>query len=225
MLDFAVLAPDLELSHGRVLKAQLMNAGLPTPPPLHEWRAVEERRARGMDDEHAAPLTHVLSVGRAALDTWHDFGLIQVGDHRGTTFETRGRTDGRLYHIMVIEHPGTLMQQSFVGHTARDHMRDDLMHWRKVLEHRIVAGDLHGKWCVKCAVKRRSQGHFPIRREAVEWDARVDGVGLCEDHWRRRSQITRVERKPRVHPSTRTGQISGQGEMVPDGQHIMVAKN
>ncbi len=214
MLDHIILAPDLEVPHGRVLKAQLQAAGLPTPPPLHTWEQVD-----------ATPNSKILSVGKAALDLWHEYGLVRVGDHHGVTFQTRGRqgvgSRGRLYDVMVVEHPGTLMQQSFIGHSARDHMARDLMHWRKVLEGRLFARDLRGKWCVRCAGAKR----VVYKREACEWDARVDGVGLCEDHWRSRAKIQRVERVKKVNRSSKEGQMKGQMEMVPDGRHIMVTKN
>lgn len=207
MMDFDVLAPELDVPHRRLLKAMLRKAGLSEQVAITEMGDVRAR--------------HVLSVGRAATDLWHEFGLVQVGAHHGCVFTHWHPPIGHLV-IMQVHHPGTLLQLSIEGHEAKDAMMRNLNAWRMMLEGKLRADDLRMADCAKCAVKRRSKGHFPIKRKAVEWDVRVDAVGLCEDCWRGRAKIVKKEKVKKVKPGTREAQMEGQGEMFVDGKTARV---
>ena len=190
MLPYSILAPDLERPHLRLLRAILRQAQLPDVTPL--------------DDLAQLPTVHpfILSFGKVALDEWHDFGLIHIGAHHGRMFThpIAGRTRG----IMVLHHPATLMQLSFTGYQAKDDMRADLLAFRKVLEGRLRVEDLRVTRCVKC-----KEGP----RLVVGYEARLDGVGLCEDHWRKRAKFTK-KAAPRPKPGTPEAQIPGQLAMI-----------
>lgn len=195
MANFTILAPGLELPHRRLLKAMCAQVGLPYASPAASWPEVQEQDARW-----------VLSVGREALDIWHEWGLVQVGKHRGNTF---GHHDARggYYTIMVLEHPGTLMQLSLVGHEAKANMGGDLRAWRMMLKGELEVFTREMTTCGKCATKRD-----PVRREAHHWLVELDGVGLCDDHFRKRAALRRKPRK-RLNPSSAEAQINGQEEM------------
>jgi hypothetical protein len=187
---FAILAPDLEKPHERLLKAMVQRTfrGDEHPYfPVESWEA-------------AAPFTNILSVGKAALDLWHEYNLIAVGRHRGCLFTHTN------HNIMVLEHPGTLMQLSMVGHQAKDNMAGDLLAWRMMLEGEV----LPNRQMAECAVCRRKKDS--LRREAYHWPVEVDGVGLCDDHKRRMGQLTRRPKK-RLNPSSAAAQIAGQEEL------------
>lgn len=204
MEEFALLAPGMDRRETRLLSIMLERAGLESPRVMESWREVDAR--------------YVLSVGKAAVDLWHEFGLIQVGAHHGYLFDHRA-SNGKSYDIMVVQHPGTLMQMSLVGHQAKDDMTSDLRAWSRVLEGVIAPSQLAMPNCAVCL-----RGKDKRRRTAEFWEPRLDGVGLCDDHWRKRAQISRRPKK-RIEKSSREAQIKGQGEMVPDGRHVMVAKS
>ena len=210
MTDFSVLAPDLDTPARRMLKVMMQKAGMTTA---------------GLDfaDTLAAcPTRHVLSVGKAALDTWHEFGLIQVGAHHGNVFSHWTPGLGHRV-IMVIHHPGTLMQLTITGYEAKDQMGFDLMRWRGVLDGRGGIEACRQGSCGRCG-GRRGKG-WPQHRPAEHWVAELDGCGLCEDCYRGRSKIVKKKRGKRVEPSSREGQIEGQLEMLPgSGERVMVSK-
>lgn len=205
--EFSILAPELDLPSRRMLKVMMQKANI-TTAGLDFCDALED-----------CPTRHVLSVGKAALDTWHEFGLVQIGAHHGTTF--RHWTPGMGHRVvMVLHHPSTLMQLSIVGYEAKDQMAFDLMRWRNVLGGVVRADALRQTTCGRCGGRRRD----PVRRPAEHWVDELDGCGLCEDCYRGRSKITRkVKKKP--NRSKAEAQIAGQLEMLPgDGARVMVSK-
>lgn len=201
---FTILAPDLDTHQTRLLRAALTSTHL-------AWTALSNTLA----DDH-----HVLSVGKAGLDVWHDFGLIKVGTNHGDLFTHRAVT-GHTYTVMVLEHPGTLQQQSIVGHLARDNMVRDLDAWGRVLVGLADTMTLGPTLCGGCLKMRE-----PKHRPAVEWVAELDGVGLCDDHYRRRASYRRkVPRVARKDVGKMESQIVGQMEAFPgDGTRLVVSK-
>lgn len=178
------------------------------------------------------PTRHVLSVGRAALDTWHDYGLVQIGAHHGCVFR---HWDPAIGHrvVMVLHHPATLLQLTIGGYEAKDQMAFDLVRWRGVVSGQVNTRDLAQKMCGACGGRRGSKtggggGSGPVRRPAEHWVDELDGCGLCDDHFRGRAKIIKKasakSRGPRAKPSTREAQIAGQTEAFPDGQHLIITK-
>lgn len=201
MHDYAVLAPELSDTEHRLLRVMLNNAGL--------W----DQTHLIADHPRDINAKYVLSVGKAALDLWHEYGLIQVGAHHGCTFQH----DGRI--IMVLLHPGTLLQQTLVGHEAKGQMMTDLLTWGRVLDGQDGDQLPRMSTCAPCL-----KGKDKRQRRAEFWEPRLDYVGLCDDHWRKRAQIGK-KAKPRVEKSSKAAQIPGQGEMIPDGRRVIVAKS
>jgi hypothetical protein len=209
---FALLAPDLTPSHLKLLRAAASHPAV----MLH----LPDTIAR---DLSTAP-THVLSVGKSALDVWHDFGLVQVGVNHGDVFTHRSPTTGRTHKIMVVEHPGNMAQTRMefgAGKvlTAREDMVRDLGRWGFVLRGK---GTFHPDVCGGCLKSTKSKLH----RSAVYWLDELDGVGLCEDHYRARANYRRKRVVVPVKDRGKTEhQIPGQMEMLPgDGTKVMVAK-
>lgn len=211
--DFTILVPsDLESSHRRLLKAMVTKAGFAWPMDglAMTWGQVQARGHK-----------FVLSVGKGAVDLWHEYGLILVGHHHGCIFQHRDAR-GEMYIIMVVEHPGTLMQLSMGGHEAKDAMGRDLAVWKKVVER----GGL--EWagyvmmtCAPCRKRKES-----IVRAAEHHEERLDMVGLCDDHFRKRASIRKKPVK-RVEKSSREGQMPGQLEgfvKMGDAMKVMVEK-
>lgn len=201
MTPFSILAPHLPDEDARLLRVAIQAAGLP-------WTAPTD----------ALSSTHVLSVGKAGLDVWHDFGLIQVGANHGDTFTHRAR-NGRRHVIMVVEHPSAMRQLSAFGkYSAREDMVKDLTRWHR----KLTAGtDLRPGNCGGCMKSRDSRV-----RSAEWWVEELDGVGLCDDHYRKRGKY---QRKNKVVPVKDRGkiehQITGQREMFGgDGTRVMVDK-
>lgn len=183
----------------------LTQAKLPATTRCLDWGDITTQRP-----------THILSVGKAALDLWHPFGLIQVGTHRGNVF-THHDTLGRHYLIMVIEHPGTLMQLSITGHQAKENMTRDLNAWSLILDG-ISPTNYKMKSCAGCVKSKRSP------HPAGFWDPRLNNVGLCDDHWRRRARYRKKPAK-KINPSKAEAQMAGQLEMMPgDGTRVRVPK-
>lgn len=206
MIPFAILAPDLQPDHARLLRAAFNHVRLEWEAPVDSLPSTGHPR-------------NVLSVGRAGLDAWHDFGLIGVGANHGDVFTHRAPVGGRSYTIMVVEHPGAMAQLSMTKHSAREDMVRDLTRWRDML-----IGGWGQKYpslvCGGC-LKRRGG----IVRPAEHWADELDGVGLCEDHYRRRANYTRKRRTVKVADRGKPEhQIPGQGEMFADGQKVMVSK-
>lgn len=176
---------------------------------------VSQRVPQPSDD----PAPIVLSVGKSALDSWHDYNLIRVGRQHGETFMHRETDKARARVMFVVIHPGAMMQLQWTGRTAREAMARDLLRFRCLLEGKHTARDLLGQWCGVCLGKRE-----PRQRAAVAWPEELDCVGLCEDHARRKARLVR-KAKPRVNPSSREGQIVGQVEgFGMEGGKVMVAK-
>lgn len=203
---FSVLAPDLDVPARRLLKVMLQRADL----------EVEGTDFHGTLE--ACPTRHVLSVGKAALDVWHDFGLIQVGAHHGCMFRHWTPNIGHRA-IMVLHHPGSAMQMSFGGYEARDQIQFDLARWRGVIGGQVDSRNLCQMTCGRCLGRRRN----PARRPAQHWVEELDGCGLCEDCYRARSKITRkTPKKP--NRSKPEAQIAGQLEMIADGRRVLMPK-
>lgn len=200
MQPFTILAPDLDTTQTKLLRAALTSAHLAWTPP----------------SDTLADARHILSVGKAGLDAWHDFGLIKVGANHGDLFTHQ--TARGSYTVMVLEHPGTLQQLSTVGHQARDNMKVDLLTWGLVLRGRQPH---HPRLCGGCLRARE-----PRHRAAVEWVVEMDGVGLCDDHYRRRAQYRRkVPRVAKKDVGKMESQIAGQMEAFPgDGTRLVVSK-
>lgn len=203
-MTLLLLAPDLERTHQRLLGAMLMRAGL-DGVRCETWAEVREH-AQDADDGVV-----VASFGRAALDLWHDYRLILVGNQHGCMFRHRD-TDHLSYDIMVLEHPGTLMQLSMTGYTAKAAMRDDLLLLREVLEGRADPEHWRMSGCGKCQTRRVKGGGVKVM-PAVEWVAGLDMVGLCDMHYMKRGQIKSKKVKKRVDPSSHAAQIDGQGSL------------
>jgi hypothetical protein len=204
-MTLTLLAPDLERPHLRLLNAMLMQAGLADyGVRVETWAQVREM---------ADPTTIVASFGKTALTTWHDYGLILVGHQHGTMFRHRD-TDHRHHNIMVLEHPGTLMQQSVDGYGSKAAMKEDLAALRMVLEGKLRPVDLKMSGCGKCQVTRVKGGGRRML-PATMWAEELDGVGLCDMHWTKRGQIKSKKVKKRVNPSSREAQLQGQMGMFP----------
>lgn len=218
--SFTLLAPYLTIKERRLLRVMLQRAGLDDYEPS---------LAESMDEVDSR---HVLSVGKAALDMWHEYGLVQVGAHHGSVFRHWHPAIGHLV-IMQTLHPGSLMQLTIGGHEAKDAMGRDLANFRRVLGGEVIAGmpaatHFRMTMCGACARPgRKKAGGGGERRAAVMWEERLDGAGLCEDHWRGRSKIVRRDkaRGKKPNPSSKAAQLDGQLEMLPgDGSHIIVSK-
>lgn len=206
MTPFTILAPDLSDSDTRLLRVALSHVGLPWAPPT---------------DVLPTHVRHVLSVGKAGLDVWHDFGLVHVGANHGETFEHRA-SSGRAYVIMVLLHPGAMNQLSITKHSAREDMVRDLGRWRSLMEGDASFYATKPSMCGGCQKSRNTRRVMP----AEHWLSELDGVGLCDDHWRRRAQyrrkVTRVAAKDK---GKMEHQIPGQIEMLPgDGTKVRVSK-
>lgn len=203
-----ILAPDLDRPQSRILKAVAVSAGLSDYEVVETWAA-----ALAMAD----PGSWIVSAGKAALDQWHQWGLVQVGAQRGQTFHHDGR------YVMVIEHPGTLMQQSMMGHDARKVMRVDLA----MLAHRLQSDLMnmaHMTLCGRCQ-RTRVKGGGGRTRIATRWVEELDDAGLCEECYRKRGTIKSRWKKPRVNAGAREAQIKGQREMFAgDGTRVVVRK-
>lgn len=207
-LRFSILAPDLDTPARRMLKVMMGKAGMAPIGQLTIHQTLGDCEVR-----------NILSIGKAGLDVWHDFGIIGVGAHHGNVFRHWSASQRAHVRIMVLHHPGSLMQLTFAGHEAKDQMAFDLARWRGVLEGRVE--DLRQQTCGRCATRRGKTG--PTRRPAEHWVMELDDCGLCEDCYRARGKITRKKAK-RTEPSKAEAQIAGQLEMIPDGQHVMLAK-
>lgn len=209
-MTLAVLAPDLDRSHARLLRSFLIGAGLSDHTVVQTW---EDARAATDTDGY------ILSVGKAALDLWHQWGLIQVGMQRGQVFTHDDR------FVMVVQHPGTLMQQSWTGRDGKHHMKCDLQR----LKIGVVRGDVvhqeHMHLCGRCQ-NTRVKGGGGRSRPATRWVAELDDAGLCEEHYRTRGKIKSKWVKKRVDKSKAEAQIVGQLEGMPgDGTRVMVPKS
>lgn len=211
-MTFTILVPpDLESSHRRLLKAMVTKAKMEWPMDglAMTWGQVQTRGHK-----------FVLSVGKGAVDIWHDYNLILTGHHHGNIFRHRDAR-GELYTIMVVEHPGTLMQLSMAGYSAKEGMHADLLLWKGVVGGHVRAEDFLMATCGPCRRKKES-----VIRRAEHHEARLDDVGLCDDHWRKRAQIKKKPVK-RVEKSSREAQIAGQVEgfvKVGDMMKVMVPK-
>lgn len=204
MQQFSVLSGPLSTAEAKWLQIMLEKAGLNIALPTH------------ITPDLTTCLPLVLSIGKDGVDAWHEFGLVQVGAHHGLVF-TKFHANGKRYTIMPIQHPGTLMQRSMVGWQARDDMVADLNAFRAIIDNPL-ASRVGMRYCAAC-VKGR-----PARQRPAEfYVTELDGVGLCDDHYRRRAKFTRRP-TPRIEKSSRAAQLPGQGEMIPDGQHVIVAK-
>lgn len=204
MTPFAILAPNLDATQTKLLRAAITQSRL-------EWTLPTD----ALPDP---PVRHVLSAGREALNVWHDFGLIKIGANHGDVFRHTSPTTGRSYAVMVLEHPGTMQQLSIEGHRARDDMLRDLRRWREVLEQ---GAEWQSYWCGGCLKQRDS-----VRRPAEHWSNELDGVGLCDDHYRRRANYRRKRTVVKIADRGKTEhQIPGQMEMLPgDGTRVRVTK-
>lgn len=206
-MTLEVLAPDLERPHQRLLHALLIAADLRDYDIVERW-----------DDTTRGDL--VVSIGKAALDLWHQWGLVQVGNQRGEVFQRDGRT------IIVMEHPGAAMQMSFGGASARGAMQQHLATVRAFLDDPERLFEVAAmSMCGGCQ-RTRVKGGGGRARPATHWVAELDGAGLCDEHWRKRGNIkSRWAKKARVDPSKREAQVKGQGEMwAGDGTRVTVMK-
>lgn len=205
-MTLKVLAVDLERPHQRLLHALLVTAGLRDYTAVERW----EDTARG---------DLVVSVGKAALDLWHQWGLIQVGHQHGQVFTRDGRT------IMVLEHPGSAMQLGFVGRSAKDNMKADLARFRSLTQQAPYWRELMQMTMCGGCQRTRMKGGGGMARWAAHWPEELDGAGLCEEHYRKRGNIKSRWKKPRVDRSKREAQMPGQGEMwAGDGTRATVMK-
>lgn len=208
---FSVLAPDIltDLSSRRMLKVMMGKAGFTTTG------------LEITDTLASCPTRHILSVGKAGLDAWHEYNLIGIGAHHGSVFR---HWDPAIGHriIMVLHHPATLSQLSITGYEAKDQMAFDLARWRGVVSGQVNSEGLRQATCGRCAMRRGKAG--PTRRPAEHWVLELDWCGLCEDCYRARGKIIKKSRGKKPKPGTREAQIAGQTEAFPDGQHLMVSK-
>lgn len=169
---------------------------------VHDW-----------DEVRAAGIGYVVSVGEQGLKAWHEYGLVRVNMHGSTFVHVDGHGDR--FCVMPLQHPGGVFQQTAWGFGVKEDMQKDLLLWRDVIEGRMDPQRLRGIMCVKCLTARVAKGKEPVRRRAEHWVDELDGVGLCDDHWRKRAQIVKKVRvKKRVDKSSVEAQIKGQGVMV-----------
>lgn len=205
-MSFSILAPELERADERMLKALLTKTGVPIPEPL-------------TSDYGELSGKVVLSVGKAALDLWHHFGLIGIGAHHGLAF-THHHPLGHTFTMVVLQHPATAMQISIAGYDTKRDMLVDLVRVRMLLEDPRRAVNMRMVTCAMCGMGSKGKKVAPIRRPAEWWLDAADGVGLCEDHWRRRASIQWKDRtkSKKPHPSSRAAQLPGQADQ------FMVAK-
>lgn len=199
-----VLAPDLaDRAHQRILHSLLTLTRQPTRT-VTTW-------------EDTAPGDIVVSVGKAALDLWHQWGLIQVGSQSGQIFTHDGRT------VMVLEHPGTMMQLGWVGNDAKRRAKGAMSRLAAVVAYGVEDVD-RMVVCGGCQ-RTRVKGGGGRHRVATHWPEELDGAGLCDEHWRKRGSIKSKWRKARVDKSTREAQVPGQREMFAgDGTRVVVRK-
>jgi len=198
------LAPDLDLPETRVLKALASRAHLPFPGV-----------AQTLADTHDLFRARlVVSVGKAGIAEWHRFGLVTVSGGHGRLF-THHDPAARYptLTIMQLQHPGTAMQMSLGGYDAKADIGHDLTRWRELIGHlgtkRFVAlkKQMRMTSCAKCQASRKV-----TTRPATNWLVGADGVGLCDDHWRRRGQI-RAKRPPTERNRSKPeAQVPGQLE-------------
>jgi len=194
MREYAILAPDLDKPAERLLRALVARANLRWSEPITELSAARLIGSGG---------GLVLSVGKAGLDAWHEWGLVQANRDHGKMFEHRDPL-GYRFDIMQLQHPGLAMQRTLPGFTAKQDIGEDLNVWMGVLMGLVEPEHLRMGRCGRCKE--------PTRRATYWWD-RVDGAGLCEDHWRGRGKIVKKER-PRPKKGSVEAQIEGQMEMM-----------
>ena len=194
MREFAILAPDLDKPGERLLRALIVRGGLVWSEPIME-----------LSDARNPESALVLSVGKAGLDAWHEWGLVQANRDHGKMFEYRDAL-GYRFDIMQIQHPGLAMQRTLPGFTAKQDIGEDLNVWVGVLMGLVEPEHLRMTRCGRCKEGERW-------RKAEYWWEGVDGAGLCEDHWRGRGRIVKKE-KPRPKKGTVEAQIEGQMEMM-----------
>jgi hypothetical protein len=200
-LPYAFLASNLDRAQTKMLLAIVAAAKLPAPVTV--------------TDQLTADLPkHLVSVGRSAVAIWHEFGLVRVEGNHGNLFTTHKPTG--TFMVMQLHHPGSAMQPTLHGRMdVRLAMRDDLVRFRELLEGRRPPGQFLPQWCAKCLCARE-----PKKRMANWWLEGADGIGLCDDHWRKRAVIRRKAKK-KVNPGSVAGQVPGQLEGFVGG---MVAK-
>lgn len=208
IVEFSILAPELDNGARKMLRIVMQKSGLDYPG---DHARLEDCATR-----------HVLSVGKAGLDAWHEYGIIGIGLHHGNLFR---HWDSLIGHriIMPIHHPALLLQTSFGGYEAKDQMLFDLARWRGVVEGEVAWDALRQMTCGKCGTRRGKGGS--VSRPAEHWVAELDGCGLCEDCYRGRAKIGKKVRGKKPKPGTREAQMPGQMEMLPgDGTRIVVSK-
>ena len=207
MSAWIYLAPDIDLPQSRVLKALTARAHLAFP-------GIASSVAEVYDTHHAR---YVVSVGKAGAEEWHRFGLVQVGVAHGSLFLHRHPTARYpTLTIMQLQHPATAMQMSLDGHNAKEDIGVDLARWRELMEcigsKKFV--DLKRRMrmtrCARCAASR----NVVHKRAATHWLEGADGIGLCDDHWRKRASIRVKSEKVERNKSRPEAQIAGQGELL-----------
>lgn len=203
----AILAPGLDATQAKLLRVAVQRAGLPWTDPVPDLSTVASR--------------FVISAGKDALDSWHDFGLIRVGRNHGDLFTHRQPTTARTFHIMVVEHPGAMQQMRFDGMAARDNMLADLARLEHIMRDTAISL-ARSRLCGGCLRAKDARD-----RTAEFWVEELDMVGLCDDHYRRRAQYKRkVKRVAKKDAGKMEHQIEGQMEMLPgDGTRVMVSKS
>lgn len=142
----------------------------------------------------------VVSLGKAGLEEWHQWGQVQVNMH-GTMF----RRDH--WNVMVGEHPGGGFQRTAWGYGVKEHLRDEIASFNAARMGLVDSDELLGKWCVRC-LRGREGKRVLVHAYLHE----ADWIGLCERHWRKRAEVTKVTRE-RVKKGSREAQIEGQEEM------------
>lgn len=162
---------------------------------VHDW-----------DEVRAGGIGYVVSVGEQGLKAWHHWGLVKVNMH-GCVFEHRDDQGGE-FAVMPLQHPGSCFQQTAWGYEVKEQMIEDLKLMATVVSGARQPWDgLANIWCAKCSAARVKKGVEPPRRKAEWWVGELDGVGLCEDHYRKRASIKRTDagKRPKVKP-----EIEGQ---------------
>ncbi len=204
-VEFSILAPDLDAPSHKMLRILVDKSAMDMAEVASTLANCHTR--------------HVLSVGKAALDTWHDYGLIGVVAHHGNLFR---HWDSLIGHrvIMPVHHPAVVFQQRFGGWEVKDQMLFDLARWRGVVTGETGYEELKQQSCGRCATRRRNS----TRRPAEHWVAELDGCGLCEDCYRGRSKITKKAKSVKPKPGSKAAQLPGQLEMIPDGRQILIPK-
>lgn len=204
MIPYVILAPELDRAHDRILRAMLGQARLPLAPVIETWAEVVKLEAGARV---------VASFGKTALDQWHDYGLIRVGNQHGNMFRHATPSTRLVHDIMVLHHPGTLLQQSMAGYGAKGEMRRDLTELLNLLAGTVRPEDLRMPRCAKCQ-NARVKGGGGKSIPAQHWPEEIDTVGLCEVHYNKRGQIRgKSTIKKRVNPTSHAAQIEGQMSM------------